>query len=323
MRRKLLAVAAISLLACGCTQQHDDSAEIETVVDESLADWPTTPDEPPASVPGDVSNSTTQDRRDELLQSVSQAFHAYHEHFGHFPPAASTDVSGKRLLSWRVHILPFIDEYDLYQRFHLDESWDSAHNRKLVAEMPAVYQGPGVELDGHTSLMVFTGNNTVFGAPQSKPTGVPLPPYTLPSDSNNSASDSDSLPTEESDGEPTHGADGALVGDLNRLEGARRSDVSPDRRLSAGPTYHDLTDGTSNTLLAVYAGPDKSVPWSKPEDLPFQPEDPVAVLGSIPDTGILAVFWDSQVKTLPKDIDRSRLKSFIDSTELAREEDAR
>ena len=308
MTKKLLAIAATTLLAIGCTPQSDDSADITAVAKESPAAWPTTLDEVRDPTPDDASNSNAQDPHFERLKFVSQAFHAYQEHFGHFPPAVSTDVSGRQLLSWRVHILPFIDEYDLYKRFRLDEPWDSDHNQRLVAEMPALYQSPGVELDGHTSLMVFTGENTVFGVPQSRSTVIPLLPYTRPPDSIENPMEEESLPTQEFDG------------GLNQLDGGQPATASPTRQLSAGPTYHDLTDGTANTLLAVYAGADKSVPWSKPDDLPFHPEDPAAALGAIPDAGTLAVFWDTQVRNLPKDIDRLQLKSLIDSTEFTRKE---
>ena len=42
------------------------------------------------------------------------------------------DPNGKPLLSWRVQILPYIEEQQLYQDFHLDEPWDSEHNIKLL-----------------------------------------------------------------------------------------------------------------------------------------------------------------------------------------------
>lgn len=54
-------------------------------------------------------------------------------------PAAAISKDGKPLLSWRVAILPFLDQKALYDKFHLDEPWDSPHNKGLLAEMPAVY----------------------------------------------------------------------------------------------------------------------------------------------------------------------------------------
>jgi hypothetical protein len=54
-------------------------------------------------------------------------------------------------------------------------------------------------------------------------------------------------------------------------------------------------DGTQNTILCVEAGPDKAVPWTKPEDLPFDPANPLAALGQIPGDGFLAQLADGEV----------------------------
>src|SRR5262249_19374530 len=53
------------------------------------------------------------------------------------PPAASYDLQGKGLQSWRVHLLPFLGEDKLYKEFRLNEPWDSDHNKKLLSRMPA------------------------------------------------------------------------------------------------------------------------------------------------------------------------------------------
>jgi hypothetical protein len=57
-------------------------------------------------------------------------------------PANIRDKGGKALLSWRVAILPEIDEAALYQQFHLDEPWDSEHNKQLIEKIPAIYRHP-------------------------------------------------------------------------------------------------------------------------------------------------------------------------------------
>ena len=59
-----------------------------------------------------------------------------------------TDKDGKTLLSWRVDILPFIEQDTLYKEFHLDEPWDSEHNKKLLAKMPKVFRAPGSKASG-------------------------------------------------------------------------------------------------------------------------------------------------------------------------------
>ena len=65
----------------------------------------------------------------------------------HFPPAAICDKDGRPLLSWRVAILPYIDQEDLYKQFHLDEPWDSPHNRSLIEKMPGTYMDLGPKAD--------------------------------------------------------------------------------------------------------------------------------------------------------------------------------
>ena len=73
-----------------------------------------------------------------------------------FPPAYSIDEDGKPLLSWRVHILPLLDQQDLYGQFKLDEPWDSPHNIELAAKMPEAFKHPGVNVKA---------NHTVYVAP--------------------------------------------------------------------------------------------------------------------------------------------------------------
>ena len=59
------------------------------------------------------------------LKQIGLAMHNFHDSYGGFPAAYSTDKNGKPLLSWRVHILPFVEGQALYRQFKLDEPWDS------------------------------------------------------------------------------------------------------------------------------------------------------------------------------------------------------
>src|SRR5262249_7049390 len=79
---------------------------------------------------------------DERLRQIGIAFHHSHDTHGHSPPAASYDKQGKPLLSWRAHLLPYLaeDGDTLYGEFHLDEPWDSDHNKKLIDRIPAVFR---------------------------------------------------------------------------------------------------------------------------------------------------------------------------------------
>jgi hypothetical protein len=60
-----------------------------------------------------------------------------------FPAVGSFDASGQPLLSWRVHVLPYLDEAELYKQFRLDEPWDSPHNSQLISKMPEAFACPG------------------------------------------------------------------------------------------------------------------------------------------------------------------------------------
>jgi hypothetical protein len=76
------------------------------------------------------------------MMQIMMALHSYHDTHKHLPPPAICDGDGKPLLSWRVAILPFIEHQKLYDRFRLDEPWDSPHNLALLPEMPVIYGVP-------------------------------------------------------------------------------------------------------------------------------------------------------------------------------------
>src|SRR5882672_4340583 len=68
------------------------------------------------------------------LKQLALAMHNYHSAYGQLPPAAVRDKNGKLLLSWRVLILPYIEQDNLFKEFKLEEPWDSDHNKKLIAK---------------------------------------------------------------------------------------------------------------------------------------------------------------------------------------------
>src|SRR5262245_50271856 len=93
--------------------------------------------------------------------------HLYCEYNGRrFPAAAICGKDGRPLLSWRVQILPYLEEEKLYKQFKLDEPWDSQHNLALLPQMPTVYRSPSeaeVQADpGNTFYQVFVGPGAAF-----------------------------------------------------------------------------------------------------------------------------------------------------------------
>src|SRR5207247_6504418 len=126
------------------------------------------PPPPPAVKEADVVEKKGDEGRNlgrNRLKQVGLAFHNYHDQFKHFPTHAIYDKDGKTpLLSWRVAILPYLDQGELYQQFKLDEPWDSPNNKKLIAKMPEIYEslGMGQKGVGLTPYMVFTGPMSAF-----------------------------------------------------------------------------------------------------------------------------------------------------------------
>lgn len=109
------------------------------------------------------------------MRQVGLAFHNYHDVYGTFPAADGTRKADKRLkggLSWRVHLLPFLEHADLYEQFKLNEPWDSEHNKKLIDRMPEVFKVKGVEGVGKTSVHVVLGEDLPFGEKGTKGSGI-------------------------------------------------------------------------------------------------------------------------------------------------------
>lgn len=149
-----------------------------------------------------VADSRQRMRSMNNLKQIMIGLHNYHDAVGHFPNDI-TDKNGKALLSWRVAVLPYMEQEQLYKQFKLDESWDSDNNKKLLAKMPDVFR-VGIEEKGSvkTFYQGIAGPGTAF---------------------------------------------------------------EPGQKLK----LVSVTDGTSNTLGVVEAGP--AVEWTKPADISYDP----------------------------------------------------
>lgn len=179
------------------------------------------------------------------LKQVALAMHNFHDTNQHFPAAdgnglAGTDAKG---LSWRVHLLPYLEQQALYDQFHFDEPWDSEHNMSLLPLMPVMFKVTGVEEPGMTTMHIFTGNKTAF--PEGK-----------------------------------------------------------------APSMRDILDGTSNTIMAVIAGPETAQPWTKPGGLLFDEQDPLTALGTIGEV-LNLVLMDGSAFSMPTPLDPSTIRLMI------------
>lgn len=177
------------------------------------------------------------------LKQIGLAFHNYASANGHFPPAAVYAPNSKYPHSWRVALLPYLEQAPLYNQYRFDEPWDSENNRKLIDQMPAVFRDPAAAGKGSSpSYFVLTGPNTIFG--NEKGTG-----------------------------------------------------------------FASITDGTSNTILVVSAKRD--IPWTKPEDIRYDPQGALPALGGFRDDGLDVLFADGSVRVIPRGVDQSVLRALI------------
>ena len=64
------------------------------------------------------------------------------DQFSRMPPVAILDPEGRPMLSWRVLMLPELEQTELFEQFDLTKPWNSPENLPLVEEMPEVFLSP-------------------------------------------------------------------------------------------------------------------------------------------------------------------------------------
>jgi prepilin-type processing-associated H-X9-DG protein len=183
------------------------------------------------------------------LKQIGLAFHNFHSQNNAFPPSYSRSIDGKPLLSWRVLILPFLGEKALFDQFHLDEPWDSPHNRTLISRMPAVFRCPvekeALAADGKTRYLTPRGAGTIM-----------------------------------------RGAEPVAI--------------------------RTITDGTSNTILAIDAGDDHAVAWTQPADWEIDPDPGIeGVFKSHEPGGTNSLFADGSVRFIHATIAPLTLRALL------------
>jgi beta-lactamase regulating signal transducer with metallopeptidase domain len=103
------------------------------------------------------------------LKQIGLALHNYHDTHGHFPPAVIVDEASGEVHSWRVEILPYIEQAALYNSYRMNEPWDSEHNKQILAQMPPVYAPVAQRTDAapmanHTGILAIVGEGSGFAA---------------------------------------------------------------------------------------------------------------------------------------------------------------
>jgi len=97
------------------------------------------------------------------LKQIGLAMHNYHDTYACFPPAYIADENGQPMHSWRVLLLPYMEQQSLYDQYNFDEPWDSPENLALGSMMPDVYRCPSDTLSGpsETSYAMIVGPGTI------------------------------------------------------------------------------------------------------------------------------------------------------------------
>jgi prepilin-type processing-associated H-X9-DG protein len=104
------------------------------------------------------------------LKKISYAMHAYHDKYKCFPPAYIADKNGRPMHSWRVLLLPYLEQEALYKQYRFDEPWDSPNNQKVTDLILCIYQCPSQpdSTKPMTSYVMIVGPHTVSDGPHSR-----------------------------------------------------------------------------------------------------------------------------------------------------------
>ncbi len=97
----------------------------------------------------------------------------YRSAYKHYPPAYVADENGKPMHSWRVLILPFIEQRELFRRYDFDQPWNSPDNLKLAERMPSTYAFHGEYRPGMTTTnyLAVVGEETLWPGTKARASG--------------------------------------------------------------------------------------------------------------------------------------------------------
>jgi hypothetical protein len=104
------------------------------------------------------------------LKRIGLAMHNYHDVHKCFPPAYIPDKNGKPMHSWRVLLLPYMEQESLYKQYNFAEPWDSPANLALANMIGEVYSCPD-DWQGdpsQTSYVMIVGPGTISDGPTAR-----------------------------------------------------------------------------------------------------------------------------------------------------------
>jgi hypothetical protein len=99
------------------------------------------------------------------IRNLALALHNYASSYGCLPPAFIADSEGRPMHSWRVLILPFLDQNELYGSYRFDEPWNGPNNSKLHDVIVDVFRCPedhGRSKSNQTSYVAVVGPETIW-----------------------------------------------------------------------------------------------------------------------------------------------------------------
>lgn len=115
------------------------------------------------SVQDQVRQAEARSENKNSLKAIMLAFHNHHQVFKHFPPAIVYGPDGKPWHSWRVLILPYLGQKELYDQYDGSVPWDHPKNAAVLDKMPAVYRDPLADKPSNkTRYLLATGAGTAF-----------------------------------------------------------------------------------------------------------------------------------------------------------------
>ena len=157
--KKMLAGAAEELL-----KQAQVSHEGSTVVVKSHGEGATFLAVAGIALPAIQKTRESASRMQSMnnMKQIALAMYNYNDAHGHFPPAVVMGPDGKTPHSWRVELLPYLEQKNIYDQYKLDEPWDSPANRVALASVPKIFMSPSEERAGTASYFVLTGPKTMF-----------------------------------------------------------------------------------------------------------------------------------------------------------------
>lgn len=190
------------------------------------------------------------------LKQIGLAMHNYHDSYGTFPAAVIADENGRPMQSWRVAILPFIEQKQLHDMYDSDVPWDDPNNELLVNMPVMAYRCPSDPPSSGPSPLCDTNYVMVVGK-------------------------------------------GTLGGEPNEAV-----------------TFREITDGTSNTILAIEVG-GSGIPWMEPRDVTveeavtFITNPGASQFTQVHPGGLNVAMADGSVRFISNDINPGTLRALL------------